>query len=600
MRWVALLALGVALNADSDPPDARVVQLDVAVSDARGRAMTALGPADFRVTTDDGAPLPVVAARFVAGRPRDDAATFPPIHSREDEIAAAAEPGTRVFAFFLDEYHVDAADAPHVRETIGAVIRDRTAPGDLLLVVKPLDPLLSLRLTRDRAAALDAVASFEGRRGDYQPRNTFERDYIAGDPQRIDGVRNQLAVSALHAMATHLSGLRAVRKALVVVSGGFEPTARRRGDVLPTVEGVIRAANRANVSIYAVEPAALAFGAAAAPSAADGPGLLRRLADETNGRVMAPGVPSSETLGHIVSDLSGYYLLTLEGAADGRFHPIVVRVARPGAQVRTRRGYWAVSSEEIARARLAAAPPPAPPPALPPVRVSRLIRPWFGQARGADGQTRVIFVWEATGPGPGERSRVLPPTRLVLKALGADGSLLFEGVVHASDASDDGPASRAEFDAPPGRLRMQMSIEDAASRVLDTDVRDVVVGPLSEAVAFGTPAVFRARTARAFNALAGDPGATPVASREFSRVERLLIRAPLYAPEGAAVAVTAILANRLGQTMRAIPATRAAGSNLYSVDLPLAGLAAGEYAVLLQAAGQPGDARETVAFRVTP
>src|SRR5206468_4759545 len=111
--------------------------------------------------------------------------------------------------------------------------------------------------------------------------------------------------------------------------------------------------------------------------------------------------------------------------------------------------------------------PPEPAP-----HASTLIQPWFGMARGAGGRTRVTFVWEPAVHVPGDRARHAP-ARLVLTALGADGAVLFEGtvlptgpgVVDATDAPGATPV-RAVFDAAPGRLRLRISIEDAAADVL--------------------------------------------------------------------------------------------------------------------------------------
>ena len=48
----------------------------------------------------------------------------------------------------------------------------------------------------------------------------------------------------------------------------------------------------------------------------------------------------------------------------------------------------------------------------------------------------------------------------------------------------------------------------------------------------GSSQVLRARNAREFQALAIDPEATPVASRQFSRSERLLVRIPVFTVGG--------------------------------------------------------------------
>jgi hypothetical protein len=143
-----------------------------------------------------------------------------------------------------------------------------------------------------------------------------------------------------------------------------------------------------------------------------------------------------------------------------------------------------------------------------------------------------------------------------------------------------------------------MSIEDGAARVLDTDVRDVLVGPINGRIALGTAQVLRARNARAFRELEADATAAPVAAREFSRAERLLIRVPVYAADSPAV-FTARLVSKPGKVMRDLPTT-AAGPDRQQIDLPLAGLAAGDYLVELGLTSAAGNATDVLAFRVTP
>ena len=302
---------------------------------------------------------------------------------------------------------------------------------------------------------------------------------------------------------------------------------------------------------------------------------------------------------HIVEDASGYYLMTFRGAEDGRFHPVNVRVNRPGAQVRARPGYWAVSADELARIRLASLPPAPRSPLPPPTHVSPLIRPWFGVARGDDGRSRVTMVWEPTRRQTGDRTRAVAPARLKVTASTPQGDPLFEGVVVPAGApAIDGESTQAVFEMAPGRVRLRMSIEDAASRVLDTDVREVLVGGLTGAVAIGTPEVQRARTARDLRALAAGPGAAPTASREFSRAEQLVIRLKVYA--AGEPSVTSNLLNHRGQTMRALTVTKGDSGGDYSFALPLSGLATGEYTIDVRAALENVDARESIRFRVTP
>ena len=137
----------------------------------------------------------------------------------------------------------------------------------------------------------------------------------------------------------------------------------------------------------------------------------------------------------IVADSSAYYLLgynSTQAPQDGKFHEIKVRVKRPGAEVRARKGYWALTPSDAARA--AAPPKPDAPPAVSralseitsPTR-GRFVRTWVGTARGGDGKTRVTFVWEPIPAQPGVRRD--SATSISVLAASPDGKQYFSGKV---------------------------------------------------------------------------------------------------------------------------------------------------------------------------
>src|SRR5439155_2372783 len=221
-----------------------------------------------------------------------------------------------------------------VREALTRFVDRELGPRDLVAVLKPLDSLLTIRVTRDHDLIRHAIETFEGRKGDYEPRNAFERNFIAGAPARIDQVRAQVATSALNALVIHLGKLNDGRKAVLMVSEGLGRTARRRGlEGLPTVDSVVRAASRYNVAIYALNPQEArdaAEGGDADERAAADRDTLRALADGTDGRVVIDAAHLDETVRQMVADSSAYYLLTYRSSQpnDGKFREVQVRVNR--------------------------------------------------------------------------------------------------------------------------------------------------------------------------------------------------------------------------------------------------------------------------------
>jgi VWFA-related protein len=589
------------------PPDSftftpdTTVHIDAGVFDARGRFLDTLTEKDF-VLAEDGVPQKLESVRLVRSRPEAAATAAPdPAPADPDERTAAKRANARLFALYLDEYHVSPEGAERIRPVLNQFV-DGLAPADLLVVMKPLDSILTIRLTTDRGPARDAIAAFTGRRGDYEARNEYEREFMASTPVAVERARMQVTLSALEALAVHLGWASdETRKTLIVVTSELAHGQRRRGLALPDMDSISHAANRFNVAVYPVDPGTDASGTpeGEAPSQA-----LAKIAAFTDGHALTPADDPVSGFRRIVADASDYYLITYKSPKkiDGHFHEIQLQVKRKNARVRTRQGYWAMSADELMRAELAArdAIPKKVRPVEPPRHISTLIRPWFGLSRGDNGQTRVTFVWEPVRTLGDRNHRI--PARLELIALGSDDATVFQGDVRPTGpgAIDDGAEPlRAVFDVPPGYVRLRMKIQDGAARMVDSDVREISVRDLRGPVVMATPEVFRARNAREFRAVAGDSQAAPVAAREFSRTERLLIRVHAYSASGDRPSVSARLLNRLGQEMRMLDVAPGSGVGSDQIDLPLASLAAGEYTVELRAVTAQGEVKDLLNFRVT-
>src|SRR5437773_2281199 len=163
------LALALALVLGAAPPDPQVqpaataampdVTLDVVVDDARGKAVETLGPADFSVT-EQAHPLTIANVRFVKTIGSASGVSVVPISTASDKAVSVADT-RRLIAIFLDEFHVTpGAGAEGVRAALVRFVNEDLGPDDLVVVLKPLDSLLDIRLTSDRRAAVQAIESF--------------------------------------------------------------------------------------------------------------------------------------------------------------------------------------------------------------------------------------------------------------------------------------------------------------------------------------------------------------------------------------------------------------------------------------------------------
>ena len=229
----ALAAIAAAQQPGrTRPPDGdpvpHTVRIDVLAVDARGQSVPNLKAAEFNLR-EDGLALPVDEARFVRVDPAATADPPQPVNARGDEEQEARRANTRLVAIFIDEYHISPGSADRARQALTGLLDRALGQRDLVVVMKPLDSLFSIRLTHDRDEARRIVAGLEARKGDYTPHTAYERNYWAGTPARIEAARNQVVVSALNALAMHLGALGEGRKTLVVVTEGIVSPPRRRG-----------------------------------------------------------------------------------------------------------------------------------------------------------------------------------------------------------------------------------------------------------------------------------------------------------------------------------------------------------------------------------
>ncbi len=577
--------------------------MDVIVTDRQGTPADNLTAADFEVI-EDGKPQAIGSFRLIRVQTRQEPGGEAPrtIRTFEDEETELARDDVRIIVILLDDYHVSRISAMNLRGWLRRFIDTQIGAYDLVALMYPMTPTAALTFTRDTFALTSVIDKFEGRRGDYMPRNDIEANYSMEPAWRVEEIRSQVVGSAIKSACYHLGTLNEGRKSLIVVA---ESLALPGTDLRELIE----AANRNNVAIYPLDPHGLgAFGAS---------DVLRSLADETNGRAIVERNDLDTALGAVLRDSSAYYLLgyNSDKGADGKFHEIKVRVKKAGLEVRARKGYWAPTPTEAARA--AEPPKPAASTAVTSALGTlaqprgRVIGTWLGAARGDNGRTRVAFVWEPAAPVSGG-GRVERVGRVRLVASGTDGATYFDAAVDAPPMARTGGAGaqradagqigrRAVFDVPPGPLQMKVTVEAPSTSprpdVIETYTREVLIPDLSgPRVALSTPAVFSARTPRDFRAVSSDPAAVPTVNRQFGRTDRLLIRFEVY---GSAPEVAARLLNRNGDAMTALPLQpggQRAGEQI--IDLPLSTLARGDYVIEIAARGPAGEAKELVAIRV--
>lgn len=417
----AALAVPSAAQAPSQPPPASppafrtgtaVVLLDVVIRDKKGRPIPDMRPEEIEVY-EDGVKQKVESFRWVeteaplegaAAGPaaRPDAArqinlvslVFDQLGPDGRRLAAKAatsflekglRPNTWVAVFQIDQrlalLQPFTNDAARLKAAVS-----RATTGTYRGIIDEQAAMEQAQKDAEAAAAA-APDSGDGRGapasgGGYAAR--AQAQAIANMLRLATSLqRQQQGTTSLYPLLALVRGHETLagRKTLLYLSQGLQ--------VPPSLEAVFRstisAANRANVSVYAIDARGLNVERAMAASgdalsqaqrasqravqstgggsvskneiyAADTAesalrlnveGTLADLAESTGGFLVANTNDFKQGSERLAADLAGHYELTYQAPSvsfDGRFRKIDVKLARSGAVVQTRSGYFAVPS----------------------------------------------------------------------------------------------------------------------------------------------------------------------------------------------------------------------------------------------------------------
>ena len=146
-----------AQTQDQPPPVFRTginfVRVDVIVTDKAGNQLSDLRPEDFEVS-EDGARQTIETFKLIEldagliagpdGPPRE-------IRTDYDEEREAARDDVRLFAIFLDDYHVTQGSSMVMRQQISRFVETQLGPSDMIGLMYPLQPVAAVRMTRNHA-----------------------------------------------------------------------------------------------------------------------------------------------------------------------------------------------------------------------------------------------------------------------------------------------------------------------------------------------------------------------------------------------------------------------------------------------------------------
>jgi VWFA-related protein len=372
--WPAagILAAGVTIALDArpqQPPPAfhggvDLVEIDAVVLDSHRQPVTGLSAQDF-VVTDDGTPRPIVAFTPVT-LPSETSAAPAPTWARDvvGDVATNARTEEGRLVVIMMDRSIPAGPATLTARAIATAAVDALGPEDLAAVVHSsgfANEGVSQDFTADKARLRTAIAA--PMTGLVAPPSMSSDGLQNAPPEMIrtgDCVCGLCVLDAITNVADALAGAEQRHKMVlflasdIVIQGGLSSDSCG-GLLREARERAMRALDRANVTVHAVDPSGLETLSKDASSFRTGdrqtPAMLLRrqgnlgvLPDYTGGRLVANTNTPAEIVPAIFEESQSYYLLAIERGVTHDRDPrrnIRVRVNRRGLTVRARTAYYA-------------------------------------------------------------------------------------------------------------------------------------------------------------------------------------------------------------------------------------------------------------------
>jgi VWFA-related protein len=381
------------------------VTTDVITRDRDGRFVADLAREDF-VVLEDGVAQTITSFAMVHGgrtftnlapealAPAPEGIVLPSTRRPMQNVAG------RVLVIFVDDFHFEPEYTPHVRRIVDDLAKNLLHDGDLVAMISSGPSSIATGLTYDRQ--LIAASATKIRGSGLTAAEIFRNLETSQGPVDLRN-RAQVAFYTAYNLLAELEQIPNKRKVLLFISNGydFDPFSEGRNardrvmggrfadpirflyqdqqdnpyfqlgsatadiDLYAYMRELILSANRANVSIYSVDPRGLQ-GVTDAGQYLDQSewrthiqktqSTLRLIAEETGGFAVVNVNDFPAEFKKIDAETSDYYILGYTSSNPDparRVRRIEVKVNRPNVEVSARKGY---------SLKTAGAPPPPPPP----------------------------------------------------------------------------------------------------------------------------------------------------------------------------------------------------------------------------------------------
>jgi VWFA-related protein len=396
------VAAGVALTAQGQPPQSptgqpdpgqptfrrtiEFVTMDAIVRNERDQFIADLTKDEFEIF-EDGVKQTIQSMQLVHGGRVHNLLAPPPPPTQEGIILPPSRPRNdaagRIFLIIVDDLHLDFRNTGRIRDLFKRISRNLVHEGDMFAIVSTGPSSIAVDPTYDRKILDDSIKKISG--NGLKPSDIIQGPEGAEGPSEVR-YRAHVAFSTAHDMLRQMERIPNRRKAVIWVSNGydFDPFANSRlgedpffggrfgqsreegrdirdtfnkgqvfadADLARELGELTRTANRANATIYTIDPRGLVAGADLdeqldpveyGEHVRKTQDSLRVLAAETGGVAVVNQNDFDKGLKRIDAETSDYYMLGYTSSNPDptkRTRKIEVKVTRPGLRVISRTSY---------------------------------------------------------------------------------------------------------------------------------------------------------------------------------------------------------------------------------------------------------------------
>jgi VWFA-related protein len=363
-----------------------LVTMDAIVRNSQDQFVADLTKDDFQIL-EDGVAQDVTSFTLVHGGRVHNLLSPPPPPAQEGVILPPSRPRNdstgRIFLIIVDDLHLDFRNTGRIRDLFKRVSRDLIHEGDMFSIVSTGPSSLAVDPTYDRKILDESIKKITG--NGLKPSDIIQGAESSQGPSEVR-YRAHVSFSTAFDMLRQLEKITNRRKAVVWVSNGydFNPFAESRmgedpvfggrfgqsreegqqinqqynqgtqfadADLARELAEVTRTANRANATLYTIDPRGLVAGADLdeqmdpmeyATHVRKTQDSLRVLAEETGGMAVVNQNDFTKALKRIDAETSDYYVLGYYSSNPDplkRTRKVEVKVTKPDLNVISRTSY---------------------------------------------------------------------------------------------------------------------------------------------------------------------------------------------------------------------------------------------------------------------